>query len=446
MSAKVGSRWPAVALACCSASLSWPATALADTVDASSTTLLIVREQQRQSGTVTVAPLYEMLSVSAREVTNPFAESLQAVFSGWGAVSIGPNKVWFDRTAPVDRVFADLDLAYVQGELVKRSVQLRLGRMLVGGGVTGALQLDGGNVVLRLPYGLGLTGYVGSPVTQRFDARGTEATFNPQRGIFATGGRASWAYVPWGEVAVSVVDITDRGDPSRLQVGGDLRATLYRPLTLFAHTNYDLHESRWAEVAVIGQYQLLPKLSVSADYRHVDPDLLLARDSIMSIFTVERHNEVGGGVQYGPWKAITIAGEYHYLKEDAADGHRVSARATWRNARGTTAGAEIGHQSLYADASGTYLNNGYFLARAFASHPIERFTATLDLQEYAFQQVVNGHTNSFIAAATAGYPLGRGFAALVSGSGGATPYFKYRFDALAKLVYDQSYHFREVRR
>ena len=66
MSANVGSRWPAVALAACSWLLSSPAPGQADTVDASSTTLLIVREQQRTAGTVTVAPLYEMLSVSAR--------------------------------------------------------------------------------------------------------------------------------------------------------------------------------------------------------------------------------------------------------------------------------------------------------------------------------------------------------------------------------------------
>jgi hypothetical protein len=440
----VGSRGRALACAACSLLLA-AGPARGDTVEASSTTLFVVRDQQRPEGAVTVAPIYELLSVSARDVANPFADGLQVVFSGWGAVSLGGNRVWFDRTAPVDRVFADLDLAYVQGELLRRAVQLRLGRQLVLGGVAGALQLDGASGLARLPYGFGLSAFVGSPVSQRFDARGTEATFNPQRGTFATGGRASWTIAPWAQLGASFVELKDRGDPGRRQVGGDVRVLVYQPLTVLANANYDLHESRWAEAGVLGQYQLLPKLFVTADYKHVDPDLFLARSSIMTIFTVERHNEVGGGVTFGPWNAVTLAGDYHYLKEEAAEGHRASARASWRVASATTVGAELGHQSLYAKPSGSYLNNGYFLARAYGSHRIRELTGTLDLQEYALQQPVNGQRNSFVATATAGYALGRGFAALVSASGGATPYFDHRFDVLAKLSYDQSYHLREAR-
>ncbi len=422
-----------------------PSVSRGDTVDASSNTLLIVRDQQRAGGAVTVAPLYEILSVSARNVQNPVADDLQLVFSGWGALSIGNNKVWFDGTAPDDRVFADLDLAYVQGELANRMLQLRVGRQLVVGGVTGALQLDGAHALARLPYGFGLTAFVGSPVAQRFDARGTEATFNPQRGTFVTGGRGYWTLVPWGEVGASIVELRDRGDPSRRQVGGDLRLTPYRTVTIFANTSYDLYESRWAETRILGQVQPIPKLLVSADYRHTDPDLLLSRNSILAIFTVERHNEVGGEAQYGPWKKITFAADYHYLKEEDAHGHRANARATWRPCAGTAVGAEIGHLSFYASESGAYLNNGYFMARAFGSKQLGPIGATLDLQEYALQQTVNGQSNSFVATATAAYALGLGFTALVSGSGGSTPYFDHRFDLLVKIAYNQTYQLREVR-
>ena len=68
-----------------------PGPSRADTVDASSTTMLIVRDQSRAGDLFTVAPAYELLSVSARDLQNPVADNLQLVFSGWGAASIGHN-------------------------------------------------------------------------------------------------------------------------------------------------------------------------------------------------------------------------------------------------------------------------------------------------------------------------------------------------------------------
>jgi len=165
----------------------------------------------------------------------------------------------------------------------------------------------------------------------------------------------------------------------------------------------------------------------------------------MAIFTVERHDEVGGGVQYGPWKAITFAADYHFLDEAHGNGNRAAARATWRAADGSTLGGELGYLSFYSSPSGSYLNNGYFMARAFGSKQLGPVSATLDLQEYALEERVNGQQNSFMASATAAYPLGRGFVVLASGSGASTPYFSHRFDLIAKLAYNQTYRMREVR-
>jgi len=438
MTPKIGRRRLALVLAASVGSMA-PVPGRADTVDASSTTMLIVRDQARAGGTFTIAPAYELLSVSARGLENPIADDLVLVFSGWGAASLGHNFVWYDTTAPEHRLFGDLDLAYAQGELFKRTVQLRLGRQLVGGGVTGQLQVDGAHALVRLPYGFGVSGYVGSPVSQRFDARGTETTFNPARGTFAVGGRAYWTLAPWGEVGVSGVDIVDRGDPSRRQLGADARFTPWRPLTVFASGAYDLYEKRWAEGTALAQVQVAPKLLVSADVRHVEPDLFLPRDSLLAIFAFERRNEAGGSVQYGPIKALTFLVDYHYQKQvDSGAGHRTTGRATWQPASDATLGVELGKLRAVDD-------NGYFHIRGFGSKQIDRFTGTLDLQEYAFDQSVNGQANSFLGTATLGYILGGGWAALVSGTGGVTPYYKSRFDLMAKLVYNQSYHLREVR-
>jgi hypothetical protein len=434
----------ALALAASLASLA-PGRGRADTVDVSSTTMLIVRDEARAGTLYTIAPVYEILSISARNIENPVADDLKLVVSTWGAASLGKNLVWYDNDPPVYRVFGDLDLAYVQGELLKRAVQLRVGRQLAAGGVVGSIQVDGASALIRLPHGFGASGFVGSPVSQRFLAPGGDATWNPERGNFATGGRVFYTLPPWGELGVSTAFIQDRGAPSRRWIGGDLRVTPWRPLTLLANTNYDLYEARWVETYLLGQLQVLRGLLVTADYRHVDPDLLLPRSSILSVFAVDRRNEVGVGAQYGPWKALTFAGDYHYLNEEGGAGHRVSVRATWRPAHDTALGAEIGFLSHYQTPSGSYLNNGYFMGRVFGSKTIDRFTATLDLQDYAFQQRINAERNSFIGTATLAYAIGWGFAALVSGAGAVTPYYEGRFDLLAKVAYNQSYHLREVR-
>jgi hypothetical protein len=437
MRPNTGSRRIAAVLA--ALGLAVPAVGRGETVDAESTTMLIVRDQTRAGGTYRLAPAYEIVSISARDIQNPVAENLQLVFSGWGAGSLGPNKVWYDGSPPQHPIFADLDLAYLQGEILKRAVQLRLGRQIVAGGVTGVIQLDGANVVVRLPYGVGLSAYTGSPVSQRFEERGLETSFNPARGNFAVGGRASLAVPPWGELGVSAVNVMDNGDPSRRQAGADLRLVPVLPLTVLANGNYDLYEERWAEASLLALVQVAPKVSVGADARHVEPDLFLPRDSILSVFASERRNEAGGTVSYGPWKALTLVADYHYQKQiDEGTGHRGSGRATFRPAKGTTAGLELGGLRS-VDGS------GYVQARAFAAKEIRRCTATLDLQEYGFRREVNGQKNSFIAIGSLAYALGNGWSALVSGAGSQTPYYQSRFDVMAKLVYNQSYHLREVR-
>jgi hypothetical protein len=234
------------------------------------------------------------------------------------------------------------------------------------------------------------------------------------------------------------VSVENHGDPSRQQIGADLRATPCRPFTLLASTSYDLYEARWAETSVLGQVQIRPGIVAAVDYRHVEPDLFLARDSILAVFTVERQNEVGGNVHWEASKVVALQADYHFLeREGDSNGHRVEGRATWRPADHATVGVELG---TLRSPDG----NGYFRVRAFGSVQIERWLGTVDVQEYAFREAINGVDNSFLATASLRRPIGRGFSALLSGSGGVTPYFERRFDVLAKLSYELAYRKREA--
>ncbi len=414
-----------------------PLGASADVVEASSTTIVSARKEYRDGQAIGVVPIYELLSVSARDVTNPYVDGLQIVMSTWGEVD-AQNARW-DWFGTGSRLKGDLDLLYIQGEFAKRALMVQLGRMFVADGTSRMTQLDGGQARLVLPFGLGVSGYAGLPVAARFSERGGSETWNPIRGDFAAGGRVFYVLPRWGEVGASLAWVSDHGDPSRQDVGFDLRVTPWRSITVLGNGFFSMYE-HWrmgqANAAVL--WQAIPALQLGLEYRHIEPDLFLPRDSILAVFASASRDEAGFSVHAGPFQRVTLDGDYHYVVDsDRADGHRLHGRVTWQVLRATAVGADV--DWLYDPL------NGYVFGRLFASQDLDRLRITADIQDAKFSKAVNAYDNSFLATATVGYRIGGGWAALVAGSAGVTPLLSSRFDVMAKLAYNQSYRLREVR-
>jgi hypothetical protein len=419
-----------------------PATGRADVLDVRSTTILSSRVDARDGQSYRLVPAYELVSLTARDIRNPVAEDLQLVLSAWGELDMGPNLRWDNRNLKGSRLGGDLDVAYVQGDVLKRSLQIRLGRQLVAGGVARVVQLDGAQVVIRpplqVPVDLGLSAYVGSPVSARFSGWNGETTLSPARGNLAAGGRFFAILPRYGELGVSLALERDHGDPSRKDLGADLKVFPARWLTFLASTLYPLGEGRLGELDLSATAQPTQKLQVTVDYRHTEPDLLLARDSILSVFAADHRNEVGAIVSAGPFADVTMEADYHYLAEDAGrHGHRGRLRGTWRILRATTAGGEV---MLLNQPDNTYVGG-----RLFASHVQGRLSFTADIQDYKLREEVNGRANSFLATLSAGYRIARDLSALLAATAGNTPLLSSRLDVMAKLVYSPSFHVREVR-
>ncbi len=426
-----------------------PATGRADVLDVRSTTILSGRVDARDGQSYRLVPAYELLTMTARDVQNPVAEDLQLVVSAWGELDMGKYLRWDNRDLKGSRLGGDLDVAYVQGDLLKRSLQIRLGRQLVAGGVTRVVQIDGAQVLIRpplqLPVDLGLSAYVGSPVSARFSGWNGETTLNPVRGNLATGGRLFAILPRYGELGVSLAVQRDHGDPSRQDLGADLKVTPIRWLTILTSLLYAPDEKRLGEADVSATAQPLQKLQATVDYRYTEPALLLARDSILSVFSLDRRNEVGGILTFLPSPSVTLDADYHYLFEDAGatgsdiiqHGHRGRLRGTWRILRATSAGGEL---LVLNEPDNTYVGG-----RIFASHAQGPFSFTASIQDYKLREEVNGRANSFLATLSAGYQIARDLSALVAATAGNTPLLSSRLDLMAKLVYSPSFHAREVR-
>lgn len=421
--------------------------ARADVIEATSTTVLAAGQQLRgapagqEPELVTVAPLYEILQVSAREVRNPLFQDLEISFSGWGAADLGEVR-WDSGTT--GKYSGDVVTAYVRGTLAKGRLQLRVGREFVAAGAGRMLQLDGGDIQIRLPAGLSLSVYGGVPVSQRFSSRSGLSSWNPAGGDLAWGGRLGWTLALTGtagrglDLGVSMVSVTDHSDPVRQDAGVDFRIQPIDRLSLLGNATWSLYAERLAEANLTALISATRALTINLDVRQSSPDLFLARNSILSVFTDTNRTSMGGGVRYQFNRALHASLDYHALKiEDETDlGGEAAARVEWSR-DGTVAGGEV-----------SYLKTGptgYTGLRAYGRKDFGRFFVAGDLADYMFEQEVNGEKNSLIGSLSAGYRLATAWSLVAAGRAGVTPYFEKQVDGMIKLVYNSVYRVREVK-
>jgi hypothetical protein len=429
--------------------------ARADTIDVTSTTMLQLGEQTRGGAAlsepelVTIAPLFEILTIAAHDVTNPVADDLALVVSTWGAYELQDMR-WDNGTS--SDLHGDVVTMYAQGKLLDRRLTLRLGREHVMTGAARMIHLDGGEAIVRLPAGVRLSAYGGVPVSQRFASRGTLQSWNPSGGDVAFGGRAAWSLAFAGypgrglDVGASANFVQDGDESVREEVAVDARLQpLTDDLTFTALAAYSLYDERFSEVAGRASWSVTPQLRVEADGRFFAPDLFLARNSILAVFASERRTSWGGGLGYDLGKGLAVGASYHLAIEpgetEASDdddyfGHEAEASLEWHKGP-TLAGAEL----LYLDA----LENGYVALRLFGRRDLGRFFATADVFSHLFRESVNGEDLAVSGTLAAGVDIARGFSAVVSGRAGLNPFLEQTFDVMAKLAYNSTYRIREVR-
>jgi hypothetical protein len=424
--------------------------ARADTVEVDSTTLLNVAKQTRGPGPdpelVTVAPAFEILSITARDLQNPLADDLTIAISTWGSWDMGERR--WDAATRGD-LTGDVVTGYVQGKLVDRRLTLRLGRAQVQTSVARMVHLDGGQVIGALPLGLRLSAYAGAPVAERFATRTGYRSWNPLGGDLAYGGRLGWSLSLPGvpgrglDIGASANFVSDGGDPVKEELGADLRLKLAAPLTLSAFGAYSIYDERLSEATVRAGWNVTRKVLLEADYSFIAPDLFLSRNSILSVFSVEERQQFGGGASWQVGRGLRVGANYHLRlepdergKSSEELGHEADVGVQWQ--RGPTL---LGADAFVLDS----FDNGYVGGRVFGRRQLGRAFAALDLLLHSFREDINGESTSLSGTLSAGIDIARGLSAVVAGRAGVTPFLEESFEVLAKLVYAQTYRKSEVR-
>jgi hypothetical protein len=416
--------------AACLAAAGW---ARAEVVKASSTTLLGASQMVREGTLKAAYPVLEMVSVSASEIRTGVGE-FEAALSGWGAYDGGAQAFWQNGAPHATRQSGDLEIGYVRGDLFRRVLAFRVGRQLVVEGVSRMVHLDGGHFVLRLPLGAGLSAYAGLPVAPRFATRGGERATGNLRADVAYGGRASWGRPGLVEVGASLAFADDGKEVSRRDLGADLRFWPHRAVAIAGSTFYSLAEGRLGEAEAVVDVRAARGLAVFADVRHVEPDLYLARNSILAAFAAAKRDDAGAGVRWTP-RGATAEADLHLIREEEGSGVRARLKGTLRPWFATVVGADA--QLLQVP------DNGYWLARLFGSRQWGRIATALDVWIYRYRKPVNGIDQSVGGTASGGYRVAPGWRLALAGTAGSDPFFKSRVELLARVVYEQTY-LREV--
>ncbi len=425
----------------------------ADTVEASSTTLLRVGQDTRFKGgtkpdLVTVAPAFEILSVAARNIQTGFGE-VEAVLSTWGSLDLGERR-WDNGTS--SNFTGDVTTGYLQARMLNQHLLLRVGRSSIPTGIARLIQIDGGYALVDLPAGpvvVKLSGYGGSPTSQRFSDRSGEKSWNPVGGTLAYGARAALALPGAGfsgrglELGGDYNEVLDHSETARQEVGGDFRLQPFAgtDLALAGFTSFSIPEERVSEASTALSVSATRKRHLTADWRFAEPSLLLSRNSILSVFSASTWNEFGGGLRYGFGRGLTGGIDAHARIEpgETSGTHTgVDLAASLDAVAGkTTAGAELS----YLDA----VVNGYTGIRVYARRDLGRYFLSGDVLGQFFRKDINGQGGAVTGTLSGGYTLTHGFAAVISGSAGMTPYLQQSFEIMAKLAYNQTYRVQEVR-
>lgn len=386
------------------------------TVEARSTTAIISRPTVVDGQVESIVPLYALVWVRGRQARGLGARNIEAVVSGWGSA----NPV---NPVEDELLEADLDLAYVQGELFGERLMARVGRQSVVGGAARWLQMDGARIDLALGGPMTLTLYGGAPVTPRF---GTD------RGDAVGGTRLFWRQNWRSEIGASFIQALDDGRTSRQDIGFDARYSLSPRLAFNTLSTISTWEQRLVEAKVAGTWVPVRQFSLRADASRVAPDLLLSRASVLSVFAGEDRDEAGGSTTIAPRDWVEFDGNYHVIVRAGDVGQRGGGGVTFFDSAAHQTRLTLSAERL------TLVEDGYVRGRVGAGRAWfnRRLTTSLELDGFWMDEVINDTREAGAATAHVGYRIADHWRVVAGGLVASSPTFSYRTEGTVRVVFE----------
>ncbi len=377
-----------------------------------STTLVGGRPDVVDGQVRTVAPLYELVGIRAKNIGLRGFDEIGVAVDAWGGLTLPGSSNGIGAS--------DVNLAWIEGRTLKKRLRLRLGRQFVTGGVARAMFFDGLYADYKSSIGIGLSAFAGLPVERRFA--------NFLRGDFVFGTRAYFAPSFNTEVGLSYVHMLQRGALSRQDAGLDVRWKPLRSLMFAGAFAWSVSEARMAELDVGPRWTPTDDIEVQLSHRRTAPELFLPRTSIFTVFADTSRDDAGVSVSWQLTRLVSIFGDVRAIWLNGEQGFEASARVAVRPFRAPSTTLVVQAHRLEIPA------NGYHQARVGARHTLPFGLAlSVDLDTYVLDRAVRRQTLSFSASTSATYTFNKSWLVSATLFAATTPTFESRYEAIAKL-------------
>ena len=397
--------------------------------------------------TGTAAPVHEYLSLSAHDLDTSWRkDAIDVELAAWGRGWLGDQET--------ERRF-DGDVQVANARYRHGPLSFRLGRQQAAGGAARWVRFDGAEVGATLPAGLSLEGYGGFTVLPRWDARPgyhhlgaaadsllrtPEAVPEPDRsGYLLGGGKMSWTG-DRGHAALSFHEQHEEAGLARRTLGADARAQIVTSVGLGGAGLFELDALGIQDARLWVDTTPAPPVDLSVEYLHTEPALFLSRQSVLSVFTTEAYEEIGGNAVVRPVPGLALeTGGWLEIYDADRRGARGDLGARIQPGAGKRTVVRVGYSRVVA------VENGYHGARLALSHRIALpLTGTVEAYGYLYDEPILGRTTSSVYAGTLGWQAARAVNLTWGASLAQSPYASVDLQTLLRLILDFDFSRREL--
>ena len=388
----------------------------------------------------TTLPIYDYMMFRVVDADMPWAKnSADMELSLWGSGTLtgtdGQQRT-YDGDVSVASVTQRFGLGYV-----------KLGRQYITEGAARFAHLDGISTGVRSKLGLDLSGYAGWTVLPRWDARpnyqhlGTSSDSlvtsadqlpnSDRSGNWMMGARVGYSANRLGEIGLSVHEQRENHELGRRDAALDLHFFPVEAIDASGRALVDLDSKGLADTFIGVSFHPGRAWDIATEYRRVIPTLLMSRQSVLSVFAVDRFDEVGGELRYHLSPRISLFGG-SYVEWLQGDG--VGSR--------TRGGAKIypddAHR-LMVQFSYTRVvesSNGYHGTRISAVYRLlNPVTLSAEQYTYLYDVAIRGMRTSSVQVATGSWRFLRQWELMLGGSLFHSPYAAMDAQAMLRLSY-----------
>ena len=194
----------------------------------------------------------------------------------------------------------------------------------------------------------------------------------------------------------------------------------------------ELDSQRLADARLWVDYVPVPRLELALEAQHVEPALFLSRQSVLSVFSTDTYDELGGLAQARLIDEIRVEGgawlEVYTLERV---GSRTEASLRLSPDRNGRTLVRLTYARVVAP------ENGYHSLRAALSRRLgQRLWSSLEAYGYIYDRAIRGVTTSTVYAGTLSYRPSPAFSALWGASLTRSPYASLDAQTQVRLAYD----------